>query len=147
MDNVEDYNNLMLSMDFWKRILEGTEHVLIFQSDTILCRNGIDEFLNYDFIGARIEGERVMNGGLSLRKTQFCINTLSQHVPGEYENEDIFFSRHVRNFPSDNVMDSFSIEKCHTNTIPLGLHKTYVHNERIAQNIFLTCKKNISYYT
>ena len=48
VDNITkiEYNNLLKSSDFWKRV-KG-DKVLIFQSDAILLREGIEEFLKYD---------------------------------------------------------------------------------------------------
>ena len=44
------YNNLFLSKDFWNKI--DAEHILIYQQDAIIFEKGIDEFLEYDYIGA-----------------------------------------------------------------------------------------------
>ena len=48
--NVFHYTNLLLCEEFWKRVIG--EHVLLFQTDSIMLRRGIDEFLTFDFVGA-----------------------------------------------------------------------------------------------
>jgi hypothetical protein len=74
---------------FWEQ-LGSAEHVLLLQADSILCSNWdqkVDDFLQYDFIGAPVDEERGFgmgcNVGLSLRnRTKFpeISNTYSWQV-------------------------------------------------------------------
>ena len=127
MNNVKDYNVLLLSTTFWEDILIGIDNVLIFQTDSFLCRKGIDEFLDVHYIGARSLCDKVMNGGLSLRKRNKMIEILEANTPKLYENEDVFFSRLI-NTPPVNIQDSFSLEqRCYNNKLPLGVHKLWFY--------------------
>jgi hypothetical protein len=60
--SVEQYNQLLKSKDFWKKI-DG-EHILIFQTDSIINNNTkykIDEFLEYPLIGGIYNFRRKFN--------------------------------------------------------------------------------------
>lgn len=73
---------------FWEQ-LAPAGHVLLFQADSILCANSdkrIDDFLEYDFVGAPIDvpaqgnsghGEG-LNGGLSLRNRTMILDIVSE---------------------------------------------------------------------
>jgi len=57
------YNNFLNSLDFWN-LLNG-EKILIYQEDSILFKNNIDDFLHFDYIGSPFS--TIENRGLSLR--------------------------------------------------------------------------------
>ena len=73
---------IMLTIDFWEKVIGET--VLYFECDTMLCPNSehkIQDFEHFDYIGGYWGNElgvmnqkydRVMNGGLSLRKKVLC---------------------------------------------------------------------------
>ena len=71
---------------FWEQ-LAPAKHVLLFQSDSIICSNSpvnIENFLEYDFVGAPIDpnrgmGDEGMNGGLSLRNRTTILDIISRH--------------------------------------------------------------------
>jgi hypothetical protein len=112
---VTSYNNIMLNHEFWKIV--PAENILIFQKDCFMYKMFDENFLEYDYVGARaplcvLENDEtmyLMNGGLSLRKRAAMIDCL-QNCSFEqiYEkidmkkivdvknlfvkNEDIFFS-------------------------------------------------------
>ena len=76
--NSSSYSKLLSSTRFWSAM--KAEHVLIFQTDSVLCSMSpwsIEDFLRYDYIGApwidRWYGMDIGNGGLSLRKTKTMI--------------------------------------------------------------------------
>lgn len=116
----EDYNNLLISRDFWDI---PYDKVLIFQHDSMLLREEIDEFLQYDFIGAPIESKRnfpfpAMNGGLSLRTPKAMIECITK-IPRSStkyanHNEDIYFSYISSqlgfNLPDYETARTFSVE-------------------------------------
>ena len=66
----------------WEQ-LAPADHVLLFQSDSIICGNSerhVDEFLKYDFVGAPVipfwgEG---FNGGLSLRNRNMMMSIIAE---------------------------------------------------------------------
>lgn len=84
--NTYEYSSLLTDISFWNMIPE--ENILIFQTDTMLFRKGIDKWIddqeyNYDYVGANyynphhiapnIQG---IQGGLSLRKKSIMIDCI-----------------------------------------------------------------------
>lgn len=49
MSSITDYNNLLKSTSFWDSM--KANKTLVFQSDSVLLRNGIEEFMQYDYVG------------------------------------------------------------------------------------------------
>ena len=110
--NVAHYNRLLKSRNFWKSL--QSEKVLLIQSDSVVLRGNIDEFIEYDYVGAPWEiksnmkvkrlrddgwlSRAVGNGGFSLRNVAMMIMIIDQEVSKSpaYENEDIFFSKHIQ---------------------------------------------------
>jgi hypothetical protein len=95
--NIEDYNRLLTSTAFWNLINE--ENILIFQHDSMLLRSGIEEFYEWDYVGApwtfQLHGG---NGGLSFRKKSAMlkvINSGPQYNPYTHGNEDCYFSNRL----------------------------------------------------
>ena len=78
----------------WEQ-LAPADHVLLFQSDSILCGNSerrVDDFLEYDFIGAPVSVYygKGFNGGLSLRNRNMMLSVISLWnftAEGEYKDE------------------------------------------------------------
>lgn len=105
------YNKLLTSKDFWKSL--NYEKVLIFQHDSGLLREGIDEFLQYDFIGAPIKHIKypALNGGLSLRSPQKMIDVIESLKYNEtiHGNEDMYFCNHMEVAPIE-AARNFSCE-------------------------------------
>jgi hypothetical protein len=94
---LSDYNALMTSEYFWNLIAE--EKILIFQSDSMLLRKGIDEFLQWDYIGAPwLFQQHGGNGGLSLRSKSKMIEILKtwDYTKRKYGNEDVFYSNKLQ---------------------------------------------------
>jgi hypothetical protein len=122
----DSYNNLCLDINFWKEI--DCDKVLIYQTDTFICKDFDDKFLECDYIGAPWgPGEhsnmlrKVLNlnfdlnfgnGGLSLRSKSKMLEALSdkdyvekylsidgkEHFKLEKIPEDLFFSLYVYKF-------------------------------------------------
>ena len=143
MEDVEDYNNLLLSSNFWEHSLEGTEQVLIFQTDAFVCQPGIEKFIGVDYIGARSLCNQVMNGGFSLRRRQAMVDILSKFKPKLFENEDVFFSRLVQS-PSYEAQDAFSVEQRDCKILPFGVHKLWFYCPEAASWVFDRVLENLS---
>lgn len=80
INTVMDYNRLFLSRSFWEGML-AYKRVLIFQSDSEILRHGIEEFLQYDYVGAPWKlNFRGGNGGLSIRNPAAMIEALDNHL-------------------------------------------------------------------
>ena len=86
-----DYNGLLTSKDFWGRI--PFDKILLFQHDSVIFKNNIMDFVQYDYVGAPWPfQEHGGNGGLSLRGKMAMWYIVSKH---KYESsmghEDVFF--------------------------------------------------------
>lgn len=116
INSISDYNKLLTSVEFWEKFAE--EKVLIIQHDSGILREGIEEYLQYDFIGAPIKhiDFPCMNGGLSLRSTEAMIRCIKDtpYNSAIHGNEDIYFCKQLQklggNLPTKEVAQSFSVE-------------------------------------
>jgi len=76
------YSSFLASADFWK-MLHG-EKILIYQEDSIIFKNNINDFLEWDYIGAPWPREQndtpngVGNGGFSLRTRAVMLDVISR---------------------------------------------------------------------
>lgn len=96
---IADYSPLLASQKFWD-LLEG-EKILIYQEDTMIFRDNIDEFLKWDYIGAPwpknesmdwrpfVNENFVGNGGLSLRTKSVMVDVINQY-PYAQKNREFF---------------------------------------------------------
>lgn len=112
--NLHDYNNLLTSINFWETFVDY-DRVLIFQQDSMLLRDGIEEFLEWDYIGASIKNFKgCMNGGLSLRNPKKMIECINRGLPHPEHNEDIRFCHALRKYgghlPDEETASKFSVE-------------------------------------
>ena len=130
---LEDYNNLLVSKDFYKNI--PTELFLIFQTDSIICKKNkdlINHFLKYDYVGAPWKDKTVGNGGLSLRKKTKMIEIID-NCTYKNEPEDIYFGKSCpeifRNKPDFKNAKEFSVETVY-NDKSFGIHKPWLHLKR-----------------
>lgn len=94
--SIADYNHTMTDITFWEAI--DADKILVFQHDSALLREGIDEFLEWDWVGAPWKfQEKGGNGGLSLRDRVKMIELLKikPYNPNRDGNEDIFYSNNL----------------------------------------------------
>jgi len=139
MDNVDNlttsqYNDLLTDRKFWEVFTE--EKLLIFQSDCILAGSNIDEFIQYDFIGApsgRLGDQFMMNGGLSLRTRSKMIECMTRAAMFGDQMEDVYFLQALRQnggtLPDFDTALRFSVESLYKYH-PVGVHGTdkYYHS-------------------
>ena len=86
------YSNICKSSSFYKCI--DTDILLIFQTDTIILKENkdlINDFLEYDYVGAPWQNGMVGNGGLSLRKRNKMIEVTDKVRPDFTDHEDNYF--------------------------------------------------------
>ena len=98
--NGHDYNRLLTGKDFWQRYAEY-HRVLLFQHDSAILRYGIEEFLEYDYVGAPWRPDapwgradrRGGNGGFSIRNPRMMLAVLNKfnYNESQHGNEDVFF--------------------------------------------------------
>ncbi len=95
VNTLVEYNTLMTSLAYWTKLLKY-DRVLIFQNDSRILRKGIQEFYEWDYIGApwkfQLHGG---NGGLSLRNPKVMMKTLMTHQYSHREYEDVFYSNNL----------------------------------------------------
>lgn len=113
--SIREYNQLLTSESFWYKLTQY-ERVLIFQTDSMLLRKGIEEFLSWDYVGAPWEWQwHGGNGGLSIRNpiTMRAVIVAKKYNGG---NEDTYFSNtlndnpHLGKLAPREVCEKFSVE-------------------------------------
>lgn len=119
------HTELLKTIEFWEMVKGET--ILNFQIDSLLLRDNIDDFLEYDFIGAPWtfpkEGKFVGNGGLSIRKKSKTIEYLKNNDYEEDIWEDIFFIKNLNDKELPDILTAmqFSVEDIFY-PYPVGLH-------------------------
>lgn len=101
-DSVHCFNLLLTDQGpwFWEHFLDF-DRVLMFQNDSGLLRTGIEEFYEYDFIGAPWFTHlpeyhpHCCNGGFSLRNPKVMFDISKKYHWGRNFGEDMFFTRHL----------------------------------------------------
>jgi hypothetical protein len=144
---VKNYSYLLTSVNFWEKV-QG-ENILIFQTDTCLCKSGIHklkELYQYDYVGApwkknfnkKSDNTRIGgNGGLSFRKKSKMLEICRAHKP-TYRNEDIFFSSKKLKFPKKKDTTRYFTETLPSDN-PIGVHKAWQY---LNHNDLKKLKKN-----
>lgn len=87
---------ILKSPQFWKLFAE--EKLLLFETNALMCGRNIEEFLEYDFIGAPsgTPDKFSLHGGFSLRSRRKLIECIVKGRSPEGEPEDEFFTRMMR---------------------------------------------------
>jgi len=145
-----EFNGLLTSIDFWNEL--KSEHILIFQTDSILRKKGIDEFLQYDYVGApwKLYGapEFGGNGGLSLRRRSVMLEILEKNyiMDAKYQ-EDLFFCEKLvdgrYNIAPRDVAMRFSVEELFYHD-PIGVHALWkLHKSKQIDTILRGVQYNI----
>ncbi len=136
--STDEYSALKCTAGFWQGL--PSEHVLLFQTDSLLRRRGVDEYLEYDYVGAPWmhalvdtghPGGAVGNGGLSLRRKSAMLRILGDHQHDGRTPEDQFFSRSLYqdgyHLPSLERAGHFSTETIFQ-PASIGLHKAWLYH-------------------
>jgi len=108
--DVKKYSEILTSVDFWN-LFKG-EKILIHQEDSLIFRDNIKEFIQWDYIGApwqkydKVNLKHVGNGGFSLRSKQCMINIINNKSDKiEYHPEDLFFTKNMLEKNIGNIAD------------------------------------------
>ena len=118
---------LKTNKEFYETI--PTDTFLMFQLDSILFKKNkhlINQFLNYDYVGAPWEANEVGNGGLSIRKKSKMLEIIEKE-PYNDDPEDVFFSMNKTvplNKPSAKEAAHFSVENVYE-AVTLGSHQPW----------------------
>jgi len=152
-DNISqnEYSRLLSTSEFYKNF-KNVHYILIFQTDSYICRFGIEKYIeyDYDFIGAPWSHEPFLhqagNGGLSLRKVDKMIE-ITETIPWHGQPEDLYFNSALQNNGKlankySTISQSFSVESIfHPN--PLGKNQAWVYHShffRIHPEKIVMCK-------
>jgi hypothetical protein len=127
--NVDQYNLLFKNLSFYSHV--ETEMFLVFQADSmILNKDQINEFLQYDYVGAPWKAFGwVGNGGLSLRRKSKMIEIIhAKSSANDTRNEDMYFCHTQHNVPmsvpSFEEAKRFSVETVFYMS-PFGIHNPW----------------------
>lgn len=135
INDIRGYNKLLKSKNFWNKIKE--ENILIFQEDSRLLREGIEDFYEYDYIGATWDFYPfVGNGGLSFRHKSAMLKVLEVCNPENDINEDVYFAWGCNvlklNLAPVHVANTFSCEtQFHLGTLGYHAIERYLSQEQV----------------
>lgn len=168
---INDYNNLLLSLDFWNLFVG--QKLLLYQEDSFIFQRNINQFLGFDYVGApwtHLEDYcEVGNGGLSLRTKSVMIEILTRYghlqidVPTCVRKdmksnkllkppEDVFFSKimklhNIGMVPTADIAIRFSMESFVSEVFPFGGHQFWHATDKwdslVKQNLYQTLAKNM----
>ena len=135
--SAQEYSQLLMNKDI-SIIYDNipTELFLVFQTDSVIIEQNkdfINEFLNYDYVGApwSSDSNHVGNGGLSLRRKSKMIEIIEKE--DEYRRqlpEDVFFAQSTKthlNKPDPYEATKFSIENWLGCGVSFGCHKPWTY--------------------
>ena len=137
---IDEYNHLLVSKKFYDYI--PTEIFLLFQTDSMICKNYhqlLNNFIEYDYTGAPWRDKTVGNGGLSLRRKSKML-AIIENCTYNNEAEDLYFTKacpHIaRNLPSFEDAKKFSVETVY-HDISFGVHKpwNYIKEDSFRQKV------------
>lgn len=160
--HIDIYNDILKSSNFWKNL--NCEKCLIIQEDGIVFREGVERFLNYDYVGApwadsaenlylknSVNPNMVGNGGLSIRNVNKMIQVTDKYITEKhllfykninYTPEDVYFCQCLVKenavLPSLEDAAQFSNEQlCYMKSI--GIHKFWTyHSNTVTEQYFNT---------
>jgi hypothetical protein len=120
INNGHDYNNILTDRKFWLLLHdEGYEKVLIFQHDSEILREGIEDFLDYSYVGSPwlsnapwARADRAGgNGGISIRDVKDHLLLLDNHTyDARYGNEDVWYTHNLPNVAPYEICSKFGVE-------------------------------------
>lgn len=141
MDNIDDYNELMMSSSLWEYIQDkGYAQVLVYQSDSFIFNQKVVDFVDdvrkgvYDIIGAPhvfCDDTYIVNGGLSIRNVEKMIECTNSCPNVDELAEDEYFNEFTVKPPIE-ISKSFAIEHIYNNESNydkiVGVHQMWKHN-------------------
>lgn len=160
--DIDTYNRIMKSTLLWQQLYDcQISKCLIVQDDSMIFRKGIEQFLDFDYIGppwlkcasnAPLENYigklYVGNGGLSLRSVNGMLKIVCLYKNEKnilFNNslqpiqEDVYFSmcaqKEFMKLPTYNEASLFGMEQVF-NINALGVHKFWVYNNEQKVNLY-----------
>ena len=154
--DIDQYSSILTTLSFWEN-LQG-EYILIYQEDSCIFKENIEDFLSYDYIGApwsKTQNDNlnsVGNGGFSLRNRIKMINVINYIKPIDmiynsstlnymtcahllFPPEDVYFSKALIDYKLGIVADydkafDFSTESIF-NPNSFGGHNFWLKNNKL----------------
>lgn len=144
LDNMKDYSIILASSDFWNLFIG--DKILIYQEDTCIFKNNIDEFMCWDYIGAPWRKSdnnntyNVGNGGFSLRTKKIMLEIINKinientkyNQYYDYPPEDVYFTNNMIEHNIGKLADFNTAMKFSTeyfvNNDAFGGHSFFLHN-------------------
>lgn len=149
-----DYNELLMSFDFWDKI-HHSQKILVFQADSVICQKSnfkINDFEHFDYIGGQWKINRPCglniyggSGGFSLRDRNLSMQALKLFgdVPWQF-GEDGFYGFFIDVLGGvvarEAEIDQFCSEK-QWNEGCFAIHKLRVNpnDQKLIQSLSLHC--------
>jgi hypothetical protein len=141
-----DVTSFLTKRWVWDQLAPAV-HVLLFQLDSMICANAdktVDEYIQYDWIGAPWNTNGGGNGGLSIRNRLKILQVIEKWSNNPYfEAEDVYYWTHLKELPNP-VMptfeesNKFSVELV-WNDKPLGYHQPYRYWQKKINEIEAYC--------
>lgn len=155
-----EYSHFLMTTDFWN-LLKGNK-ILIYQEDSLIFKSNIDDFMDYDYIGAPFLQNKndtpngVGNGGLSLRTKPIMLDIINKFpyttctfntstleymniMQLQYPPEDVYFSKCMQEnrigiVAEWEVASEFSSESVYNRNSFAG-HKFWISNPNWKQKL------------
>ena len=154
--DVNQYSDILTTISFWEN-LQG-DYILIYQEDSCIFKDNIEEFLCFDYIGApwpKTQNDNlnsVGNGGFSLRNRMKMIETINYIKPKDmiynsstlqymknvkitFPPEDVYFSKALIDFKIGKVADYNTALRFSTESIfnpnSFGGHNFWLKNNKL----------------
>lgn len=158
MKNYLGISHFLASEWFWAQ-LEPAQHLLLFQTDSIICANShhrVEDFFEYDFVGAvHPYINEAFNGGLSLRNVPLSRQVVSKWIiADDITNstemglfEDVWFCDKMKRlgarFPTPERASEFAVDYEWAER-PLGYHGVNkgAHEDRM-EEIYAWCPEAV----
>jgi hypothetical protein len=107
------YNQLLTSRKLWRNL--PADKVLIFQADSELLKDGVEQFIEWDYVGAPWRFQSAGgNGGLSIRSRKAMLKVIDSVAWDGKTNEDVYFCNALHqlgmNLAPREVCSQFSVE-------------------------------------
>ncbi|KAL7911054.1 hypothetical protein GGI35DRAFT_492521 [Trichoderma velutinum] len=105
----EEISQFLTTLWLYEAVLQPSEWLLVFQTDSMLCANSrlnLNDYLEYDWVGAPWNpgGQWGGNGGLSLRRVSRIVDILrNQQRANGSEPEDVWLSERLAHHPGGKV--------------------------------------------
>ena len=121
----EDYNNMLLSISFWEKIIG--EKILIYNKNSIILHNNINNFIKYDYIG---------NENINLRTKSVMIDILKKNI--NIENSERI-EKYKKLYNLSKCPEFIYVKKMINNCAPNYKNEMFSSKKKMDDTIFSIC--------